>query len=83
MSKMSEHTTIKELRKAGRLTQLQLSKLTGINQVRLSFAECGYLQLRKDEKTAIVKTVADAIDKQATFAKTTLIPQATSELISA
>ena len=56
---------IRQLRKTGRLTQFEVSQRTGIDRTRLSFAECGYLQLTADEKQAIKRAITDEMQHRA------------------
>lgn len=55
---------IRQLRRAARMTQYELAAKTGISKVRLSFAECRYLELNADEITAIENvTISDLRDR--------------------
>jgi transcriptional regulator with XRE-family HTH domain len=55
-------THLRQLRKAARLTQLELSQLTGIDRAKLSFAECGYVELTGLEVAEVRKAVASAAE---------------------
>jgi hypothetical protein len=56
---------IREVRRAVRLTQLELSHHTGIERTRLSFAECGYVRLSEAEEAAIRRVVAKTVENVA------------------
>jgi len=56
---------IRQLRRTGRLTQFEVSQRTGIDRTRLSFAECGYLQLTGDEEQAIKRAITDEMRHRA------------------
>ena len=49
---------IRQLRKAARLTQIELAQQTGISRVRLSLAECDYVKLSHKELDLIQKVIA-------------------------
>ncbi len=51
---------LRQLRRSARLTQFELAQRTGINRVRLSFAECGYTVLSRAEQDAIRTAIAGA-----------------------
>jgi hypothetical protein len=48
-----------------RLTQIELAQFTGINRVKLSFAECHYVTLTAQEESSIRKAIAKAVENQA------------------
>jgi DNA-binding XRE family transcriptional regulator len=56
---------IRELRRMARLTQIELAHLTGINRVKLSFAECHYVTLTAQEESSIREAIAEAVESQA------------------
>ena len=56
---------IRKLRRAARLTQLELCLKSGISRMRLSLAECGYVELRPEEIEAIHRTVTDEVNARA------------------
>jgi hypothetical protein len=56
---------IRELRRMARLTQIELAHLTGINRVKLSFAECHYVTLTAQEEASIRKAITEAVDSHA------------------
>lgn len=53
---------LRALRRTARLTQLELSQRTGIDRAKLSFAECGYVQLNPDEAAAIKRAITEAAE---------------------
>jgi transcriptional regulator with XRE-family HTH domain len=58
-------TGLRQLRKIARLTQIELSQRTGIDRTRLSFLECGYLSLTKEEESLIRKAITEATESHA------------------
>jgi transcriptional regulator with XRE-family HTH domain len=58
-------TGLRQLRKIARLTQIELSQRTGIDRTRLSFLECGYLSLTKEEESLIRKAIVEAAESHA------------------
>jgi transcriptional regulator with XRE-family HTH domain len=48
---------IRKVRRTARLTQVQLSQLARISRMRLSFAECGYVELSEDERERVRKVL--------------------------
>jgi transcriptional regulator with XRE-family HTH domain len=56
---------LRAIRRTARLTQLEVSRRTGIDRAKLSFAECGYVELSSDEQAAIRKAIAEAADNHA------------------
>jgi transcriptional regulator with XRE-family HTH domain len=56
---------LKELRRMADLTQFQLAQRCGVSRMRLSLAECGQLQLRPDEDSAVRKMLLGLIESRA------------------
>jgi transcriptional regulator with XRE-family HTH domain len=56
---------IKKLRKLSGLTQIELAVLAGIDRMRLSFAECKYIELNVKEQSAVRKAIAEAAARNA------------------
>ncbi len=56
---------IKDLRKLADLTQFQLAQRSGVSRMKLSLAECGQLELRSEEETAVRKVLLDHIASRA------------------
>jgi hypothetical protein len=50
-------TDIKNLRRRGALTQIELSRKSGVSRSRIQLAEAGLLELRPEELQAIKNTV--------------------------
>ena len=55
---------VRKIRCAGKVSQVELSLLTGISRPRLSAAECGYLTLSDEEQIAIEEAVAQVIQRR-------------------
>jgi transcriptional regulator with XRE-family HTH domain len=55
---------LRQLRKAARLTQLELSQRTGIERTRVSFAECDYVRLSNQEEVAVRRAVAESVESR-------------------
>jgi transcriptional regulator with XRE-family HTH domain len=55
---------IQELRTMAGLTQFRLAKQSGVGRTRLSLAECGYIELRREEYEALEHALADAIRRR-------------------
>jgi len=51
--------------KAGRLSQIELSKLSGVSRFRISLAETGLTELRDQELYAIEAALADEVRRRA------------------
>jgi len=51
--------------KAGRLSQIELSKLSGVSRFRISLAETGLTELRDKELYAIEAALADEVRRRA------------------
>jgi transcriptional regulator with XRE-family HTH domain len=60
-----EATNLRRIRKAVRMTQLELSQKTGIERARLSFAECGYVFLSGNEEAAIRRAITETAASRA------------------
>jgi transcriptional regulator with XRE-family HTH domain len=56
---------LKQLRGMADLTQFQLAQRCGVSRMRLSLAECGQLQLRPDEDSAVRKVLLGVIESRA------------------
>lgn len=56
---------IREMRRIVGLTQVELAVRSGIDRTRLSFAECGYVELSAEEKAAIKNAISKAAEKMA------------------
>ena len=52
---------IQELRIIAHLTQFQLAKRCGVGRTRLSLAECGHVELRREEYEALERALIGAI----------------------
>ncbi len=61
-------STLKAIRRAAGLTQIQLSQKANVSRFRLALAETGSLELRPEELTAINKAVAPEMEKTARVA---------------
>jgi transcriptional regulator with XRE-family HTH domain len=55
---------LKQLRKMAALTQLELAQRCGVSRMKLSLAECGYVDLYPEELAGVHKTLLDAIEKR-------------------
>ena len=55
---------IKELRKAARVSQVEIAVKAGIHRARLSAAECGYIQLTPSEEHKIRHAITEAANRQ-------------------
>jgi predicted transcriptional regulator len=61
-----EIMNIKNQRKmAGRLSQIELAKRSGVSRFRISLAETGHIVLRAGELTAIVRALARQVQRLA------------------
>jgi len=56
---------IREPRKAARLTQIEVAQRTCISRMRISLAECGYVNLTQDELAAIQTVIAEEPTRRA------------------
>jgi transcriptional regulator with XRE-family HTH domain len=63
---------LKELRRMADLTQFELAQRCGVSRMRLSLAECGQLQLRQDEDSAVRKVLLGVIESRAAQIKRVL-----------
>ena len=63
---------LKELRRMADLTQFELAQRCGVSRMRLSLAECGQLQLRQDEASAVRKVLLGVIESRAAQIKRVL-----------
>ena len=52
---------IRELRRMAGLTQWQLAQRCGVSRMRVSLAECGQVELRQDEESAVRALLLEAI----------------------
>ena len=48
---------------AGRMSQIKLSRESGVSRFRISLAECGQINLRDDELLAIQRALAREVRK--------------------
>jgi len=69
---------VRALRKEARLTQMELAVKSGVSRVRLSLAECHYIELRPEEYKALRDAVAADIQNRAENVREALLAQAIS-----
>ena len=50
---------------AGRLSQIELARLSGVSRFRISLAESGYIELRDDELRAIEHALVSEVRRRA------------------
>jgi hypothetical protein len=55
----------KQRRMAGRLSQIELARLSGVSRFRISLAESGHIALRTEEREAIDQAVASEVQRLA------------------
>lgn len=55
---------LKEMRKTARISQAAVAAKTGIDRVRLSFAENGYIRLKPEEEQAVRGVISEAARTQ-------------------
>ena len=63
---------LKELRKMAGLTQWQLAQRCGVSRMRMSLAECGQVELREDEESAVRAVLLEAIKGRASKIRSVL-----------
>jgi len=63
---------LRQLRKLGRVSQVELAHRTGIDRIRLSFAENGYCELTAEEQTKILKVIAAIAEANAANVRRTV-----------
>jgi predicted transcriptional regulator len=57
---------IKKQRKmAGRLSQIELARLSGVSRFRISLAESGHIPLRTEERAAINRALTSEVQRLA------------------
>ena len=56
---------LKELRRMADLTQFQLAQRCGVGRTQLCLAECGQLELRPEQATAVRKVLLEVIQSRA------------------
>jgi transcriptional regulator with XRE-family HTH domain len=52
---------LRELRRMAGLTQWQLAQRCGVSRMRVSLSECGQVELREEERSAIRSVLLEAI----------------------
>lgn len=63
---------LRQLRRMADLTQWQLAQRCGVSRMRLSLAECGQVELRKEEELVIRGVLLEVIESRAEQLRTAL-----------
>jgi DNA-binding XRE family transcriptional regulator len=61
---MQSETKFRELRRSAGVSQGELSKESGVNRQRLSYAECEYLLLSEQETRAVQEAIRRIVERR-------------------
>jgi len=70
---------IRECRKAANLSQYELARRSGFSRMRLSLAECGYVELCPDEDRALRTAITGAVRERVAHFQDQLGAQVTGD----
>jgi transcriptional regulator with XRE-family HTH domain len=70
---------IRECRKAAKVSQYELARRSGISRMRLSLAECGYVELDPDEDRTLRAAIRSAVREQVATFRAQLVGQLAAE----
>ena len=75
---MELNQNFREIRRSADVSQGELSKESRVNRQRLSYAECGYLELTEDEIRAVQVALHRIIERRVTQLKGVLAERVTA-----